>query len=413
MKPPTDIIFKTVTVNGHEWPGAWSYMLPADIAWIGLPEERFATCDTCPKVVTGKYKEDCKCCTHYPEVSNFMLGLALKDPLSRPIVEKLVKAGHGLPESLQVPPRRLFKVVEEYVKGGFGNSKDILCPFMDPAKNECSIYPYRNSICATFFCANDHGDLGDGFWEKLQSLLGQVEISLSQWAMGKVGLDPGEYIERLNSLAGDIDAVSDPVTGGWSESARQHLFGKWFGRECEFYERCADFVMENREDLYDIARRQGSHMAFEFESAVQACVPEDRRSELDVLPESPGEAVPIEDLWYKVQLHARRLWALPYNEGTVIFNKKMRVIENPLNNPFALLHKDKPYVVMRPSKTEGEDVAELFMTFDEGSALRLFECAQIIGEELLETAQMKALPNPKGFIAECMRCDILLESDLA
>ena len=63
-------------------PGIWRYMLPEDFQWIQLPDERLTKCDNCPKVAIGEFACGFKCCTYFPEIPNFILGLAPPSPYS-------------------------------------------------------------------------------------------------------------------------------------------------------------------------------------------------------------------------------------------------------------------------------------------------------------------------------------------
>ena len=68
---------------------------------------------------------------------------------------------------------------------------------------------------------------------------------------------------------------------------------------------------------------------------------------------------------------------------------------------------------MAPCREAGEKNARLFLSANEASALRLFSVPQIIGEALLERDELTRLGDAKGFLAECMRREILLASALS
>ena len=230
----------TIKVGNHRLPGIWQYMLPEDFMWLKLPNERFTVCSKCHRVHTHHYRADCRCCTYFPQIPNFLVGLALKDPDSEYLVRKLIENGSALPEGSQFSPKQFYDSAKDFTDELFGRSTLLTCPFLDPEDPVCGIYPYRNSICATFFCENDHGDKGAAYWDKVQALVGQIETSISQWLMDEIGLDAKAYLERMNSLSDRIDELSDPSSGTWSLSVREFLWGDWFGREGEFFERCAD-----------------------------------------------------------------------------------------------------------------------------------------------------------------------------
>jgi Fe-S-cluster containining protein len=405
-----DPIFETFEMCNHRIPGVWKYILPEDFVWIHLPEEKRAVCDNCPKVITNDYRADCRCCTYFPQIPNFMVGLAHKDPKSELRVKEFVETGGALPEGSQISPKQLFRSAREYTKERFGKSRLINCPFMDPENQMCGIYPYRNSVCATFFCEYDHGEVGVKYWETVQSFVGQIETAISQWAMDELGIDTSSYIQRLNSLSDRISEVSDASSGAWAEDIRKYLWGDWFGREIEFYEKCADLVIERRDELYDLVSRRPLFEAYGYETAVKNWIPEPYRDEIPPLPEKPSEPVMVDVLWYKLELATRNLWALPYNEGTVTLNSQTTITVNQKGDALSRFYKDKPHILTRKKGPENPREIRLFVSREEKAVLELFKTKRVLGEQLLDMPELKATRNPKDFLAECMRRDILVVS---
>ena len=399
----------TIEVAGHLLPGAWRYMLPEEFTWLRLPRERRATCAECPRILTKDYRADCRCCTYFPHLPNFMLGLGLLDERTRDTMMPLITGGFAVPEGTPITPARLQETTALYVREAFGRNRGLICPLVSKDGARCGIYPYRNSVCATFFCEADHGALGIRYWEKVQALLGQVETALAQWCMGEVGIDVDAYMATLDAFEDALDAVTDTDTGAWSEEARRALFGEWFGRETRFFEQCAELVMDHRGDLYGIACRQTLRVAFGYERAVEAALPEQQLAEIDPLPKNPGDPIPIETLWYQLQLATKRLWELPFNEAEVGRHPDVAILDNPRDDVLANIHGDKPHFVVVPREPDDTEPAQrLFLSEAEASVLALFDPPQIIGESLLERPELTALDDAKGFLAECMRRRILV-----
>jgi Fe-S-cluster containining protein len=401
----------TIRVGNHDLPGIWQYLLPEEFMWLKLPNERFAVCGECHRVETHDYRSDCRCCTYFPQIPNFLLGLALKDPDSEKLVKKLIESGNALPEGSQFSPKQFYDTTKEFSDELFGKSTLVTCPFIDSSKPVCGIYPYRGSICATFFCENDHGDEGREYWEKIQALVGQIETSICQWAMDKVGLDAKRYIERMNSLSDKIEELSDPSSGAWSLSIRKFLWGDWFGRECDFYEECADLVIEMRDRLYEIACNQYPLEAFQYEHALKHWIPSAYRDKVPPLPEEQGVPVSISHLWYQLQLATRQLWELPFNEGSVVLSEKVVIKENPQDDTLSKIHGNKPYLMVLLQKEGGPPIRLIFLTDNEKKTLKRFKTAQVIGERLFDTIAIKEKEIAKEFLAECMRKQILVAAD--
>ncbi|MCP4605410.1 MAG: hypothetical protein GY847_33635 [Proteobacteria bacterium] len=403
---PIDPIFQVATVGEHCFPGIWRYMLPEDFSWLRFPRERLTTCDDCYEVAVGNYHPNCRCCTHFHNMPNFMVGLALTDPRSRSIIEPIIESRQALPQGLLPTPSQFVASVEAYSRDMFGRSPELNCVFMDPVTFRCRVYALRNSICSTFFCQTDHGKAGDGFWEEVQTFAGQVEIALEHWCMDEMGLGATEYAERLNGLAGQIDALSDPSTGMWTVDACKSLWADWFGREVEFFQGCAKLVMDRRDELYEIARRQPLFRPLAYERMERLAVPKKHRHEAPPIPSDEDEVVSIDDLWYKLQLVHRRLWELPFNDGAVVLGPDV-TIETKTNEHSTLpVFADKTHVATRRSEDRITDT--FYLTREEEAALKSLEQSQVIGEELFERPEIVALEDPREFLAKCMRRGFLV-----
>jgi Fe-S-cluster containining protein len=388
-------------------PGIWKLLLPEDAMWLKLPQERLATCSACYKVALGEYRPDCQCCTHFPQIPNFMLGLALQDPASRDAVSEVIARGHALPQGLVTTPRQLLDAAVTYSDDRFGNESSLVCPFVDPESLGCRVYPYRNSICSTFFCEHDHGGAGTAYWDRLQALVGHIEIALSQWTMDQVGLGSADYVRRLDALATSIPTTYEEGSGAWSKDARRYLWADWYGRELVFFERCVAELLARQADLYEIAVAQPFREALAFERAVRAWIPPAYRDEVPAVAKETGQTTPIEDLWYKLQLATRNLWALPFGEGRVVLADAVRLEPNPMDDAAARRASDKSFALIRPAAPGPRPALRLFLTEPEVVALRLFQTPQSLGEQLFETDAIRGLDDPRGFLAECMRRDVL------
>lgn len=401
-----DPIFNTLLISGHHLPGVWRYMLPEEFTWMKLPKEPLADCDNCPMVAIGEYLQSCRCCTHFAQIPNFQLGLALKDPRTRERARSIIEKGFAIPEGIELTPTHFVTATKAYTHDGFGKDEGLICPFIDDATGECTIYAFRNSICATFHCAHDHAAVGVKYWERIEQLVGRVETALGQWCLDEAGLGAEAYLKRCDALADRVATLAaDDDPRAWSNETRAFLFDDWFGREAAFFEACGDLVMEKRDALWEIACERPLLMAFEYDFAVEGLIPNEHRNQAQTLPQNPGEPIPIEDLWYKLQLATRRLWALPYNEGAVALSGDIVITENPLSDAVSKLYKDKPFKLTRHN--DDKPALEVFLTTREREALRVFETPQVIGEALLDRSELRALDEPKDFLAECMRAEIL------
>jgi len=422
MPKPGDPIFELLQMGNHRMPGVWRYLFPEEFEWLRLPAERHATCDDCYKVKLGEYRDDCRCCTYFPEVTNYMLGLALKSD-SRDAVLPLVQQRLVVPFGLVTTPLRYHQTITAYAGERFGQEKWMVCPFVEPSTFHCGIYPFRNSVCSTFFCSNDHGKAGSNFWGRAQDLVGLVETALAQWCMDEVGLPHENYCSQLDAFSTDVPSMTEPETLAWSEHVHAALWGDWCGKEVEFLEACAELVMERRGDLYEIARLQPGRDALVYEENVRQLIPDEQLHEAPELADENTEHRPIGSSWYKLQLAERQLWELPFQEGPVVLSDAVEIIDNPRDDKWCEASPE-PFMVRSHSPKDAKDsqdpkdpkdakdskpkIRELFGAA-EIDLLRVFEQPRVFGEELFERAELDRVGDARSFLARCLRLGILTE----
>ena len=410
MATDIDPLLETFTMDGHPLPGAWRHYLPEAGASLRLPGEGLATCENCYRADLGQFRADCRCCTYFPQLPNHMVGLALQDPRSAATLEALIDQGHLLPFGLVTSPQRYVAAVEAQANGLFGNAPKRLCPFARLATGggpdswmDCTIHPYRNSICSTYFCAFDHGEAGEDFWYRVQAFAGHVESSLSQWAMGQMGLDHGQYLQRLDSLAGQVGQMSARSSAGWPRHARQLLWDHWFGQERAFFVGCAELLGQHRQELYDLACAHPYAEAITYERALRAALPASCRDDVPPVSGDPDGFLTVETLWYRLQLASRNLWSLPFGEGPVTLGPGVVLEQNPRDDVASLRAADRPLCV----RTADAGV-RLFLTQQQADLLGLFSTPEELGERVMDSPQVAAVEDARGFLACMLRQQILV-----
>lgn len=408
MPDRPDPIFELLQMGQHQMTGVWQYLFPEEFAWLKVPDERHATCDDCYKVKLGHYRDDCRCCTYFPELSNFLLGLALLSP-SRDAVLPLVEQRYILPFGLVPTPLRYERSVAAYADDRFGEETWMVCPFVEPTTFHCRVYPFRNSVCSTFFCRNDHGKAGEAFWSKAQGLVGQVETAIAQWCMDEIGLAHEEYVRRLDALSAHVPALSEADTLAWSEHAYATLWDDWLGREVEFLESCARLVGTHRRELYDISLQQADRTALVYEERVRQAIPERYRHAAPQVAEENHPSRPIEFGWYKVQLSARQLWELPFQQGPVVLNDAAEIIDNPRDDEWC--RKSPQPCMVCLGEPGGESFLRELFAKEEVELLRLFEQPQCFDEKLFARPEVRRLESPRELLAKCLRLGILSEAE--
>ena len=193
-----------------------------------------------------------KCCTYVPYLHNFLVGRILFDAdaaaqSGRATVQKRIAEAIGV-TPLGLAPSPVYSLIYRSGVDAFGRSRALRCPHYISDSGRCGIWRNRNSICATWFCKHVRGHLGYRFWrDGLQRLLQAVEMDLARWCV--LELEFGDESLRLLVANGDWGFEAGTVSGDSIDNrvdqrARASTWGKWHGREQEFYRRCGELVSQ-------------------------------------------------------------------------------------------------------------------------------------------------------------------------
>jgi len=211
-----------------------------------IPRETAATCEDCamwedsgPGFPGGVYfSKDSKCCTHYPNLPNYLVGALLNNSspecgVGRSRIQKTIKSRIGVTPHGILRPKKFQLLLKNSEKEFFGRSKSLICPFYERKKRKCTIRPFWDATCNTWFCKYTAGEDGREFWLALRKYLNFVEKTLVQYTLYKMAWDPQkiilpEFPSDLLTLEEVDDHPPDPKT-------YQNLWGKWAGCEEDFY----------------------------------------------------------------------------------------------------------------------------------------------------------------------------------
>jgi hypothetical protein len=215
-------------------------------------EETRATCARCAMCDhtgaaasdgdTGFFEPDVKCCSYHPTLPNYLVGAALRDtsPAQATGRERLrakIAARVGITPGWVAAPRKYLVLYDAARESSFGRSESLLCPYYVRDGGSCSIWPYRESICATFFCKHVAGATGHAFWRALRRYLAHVEAALSRYAIASLGEGAVEPdLPRMRLTREDLED-RPPTAADYASH-----WGAWLGREEAFYIECAAVV---------------------------------------------------------------------------------------------------------------------------------------------------------------------------
>jgi hypothetical protein len=277
-------------------------------ALLGAPVavESKATCGACPMspaegAPTRRQPFDgrLKCCTYFPILPNYLVGAALAEAACGHPLLALVRGerpGEATVSPLGVSPSTRYGLLYAHGLPGFGTDAGLRCPYLVEAGEgsggtACSIWPHRQSACATWYCRFERGRSGSAFWTQAYQLLSRIEEALRWWCVLAEGFAP----DTLRALAyaqhgatGETDAASIPAggPGAWGE--------RW-GQAEAFYGACARRVASLS---WDDVRRLGGpevdlhgRLLADAHAALAAPLPERLRlREFSVIAAGPAGA---------------------------------------------------------------------------------------------------------------------------
>lgn len=210
-----------------------------------IPAESFSDCENCPmtcafredlgKDLSRPFGPDTKCCTFTPYIPNYLAGALLADndtALSegKKRLRETIRSRKGVfPHGIY--PTKKYAVLYDLGKmHGFGKSTALKCPYFTAGKYNCSVWKYREAVCSTWFCKHIAQNEGREFWEQVTATFRHIEESLVLFVLHQETMTvTNPYGDDKNISFEDLDDLP-PDSAAYSE-----LWGKWMGKEEEFY----------------------------------------------------------------------------------------------------------------------------------------------------------------------------------
>jgi hypothetical protein len=214
-----------------------------------VPSESRASCSNCAMcgdrvadVAAIRFREDVKCCSYWPLLTNFQIGGILRDGgEGADRIRLMLQKDWAQPIGLGAAPAHRILYAATGSKE-FGRSVLLRCPYFDEtATHSCTVWQHRNAVCSTWFCKYDRGLVGEAFWEAARMMLTAIERSLSIWCARRLGIDARTIRRSLDFLsAAGVDMQS--LDGVNREQNGEGFWGSWNGRREEYYLRCLELV---------------------------------------------------------------------------------------------------------------------------------------------------------------------------
>lgn len=236
------------------------HQLFADFINLEVPPEPFADCSDCPIICqniedVGKDKSkpfspETKCCTFSPRIPNYMVGAILSDINQDNMdgknrILKAIKSRKGIFPNGVYPTKKYKLLYEAARNDSFGRSKSLMCPYFIAGEFNCTIWKYREAICALWFCKHLAGNKGYDFWNSLIEFMKSVQENLIAYCFFNLGVSPFDPYTNADRISYE-DLEDLPM----KESEYVKIWGEWVEKEEEFYVNCYDLVRKMDSDFF-------------------------------------------------------------------------------------------------------------------------------------------------------------------
>lgn len=235
---------------GFHLPAVYAQLLSSDMGTLFVsPDDIALDCASCGNHDLGmtckarlgsrsaEGAQEGKCCYYRPFLPNYLVGGILKSLAGQAVrqIERMIRDREwALPIGLCPPPQ----FVVEYRRGEMGNLSGLrnhLCPFFDPMLRACSIWDFRDAICAAYFCNYEGSD--EKAWLDWRDRLFLLQSELAAEALLRLGWLPDEFSGLWP--AADGRAVEDlGVSSEIAPEAYRRIWREYAGRQSEFYQLC-------------------------------------------------------------------------------------------------------------------------------------------------------------------------------
>lgn len=234
-----------------------------------MPRERRATCESCAMCAPssgapsqqaqgrGLFNPGTKCCTYHPLLASFTIGALLCDPSPELVegkrrVRMRIAEQHGVtPHGIDGPPaywQRYFAA-----NSAFGRAQDLLCPYY--SEGMCTVWHYREAVCATYYCKHDQGEDGRSFWMALRDYLLELSQALTTHAMLELGFDPEEALAARSKEITSEELDRAPLPAAVYRARWRHYAGREEAYYCDAHVLIAQLTREQVEALAGVRLR--------------------------------------------------------------------------------------------------------------------------------------------------------------
>ncbi len=232
-------------------PEVYHGFLPGFFREAVVPPETAATCGTCSMwpeenaySVGIAFTRETKCCTHYPEIPNYQVGALLANEdaalaegrkrMRELIAERATPRPHGIIRTAK------WELLLKNSSGFFGRSTHLVCLLFDRQAGICTVRPFWDAVCSSWFCKFTAGQTGRDFWTAYRRYFVHLQRELARHVLFTLGFNSAVILneqERKGVLTPESVDDRAPDAGTY-----RTLWGEWEGREETFYREAHSLI---------------------------------------------------------------------------------------------------------------------------------------------------------------------------
>lgn len=244
-----------------------------------IPPEPFSDCQNCPMVSSSAedtdseqslpFNPETKCCTFTPRIPNYMAGAILSDndPAmleGKKRITERIRSGRGIYPNGVYPTPEYTRLYTQRASREFGRNSELVCPYFTGGRYNCTIWKYREAICALWFCKHLASARGREFWKVVIDYMKYMQESLINTSAYVCGLEPVDPYGE-----GGRPGYNEPHDAADAGNNYAALWKQWAGHEEEYYIKCHEIVTGLEDDVIRMIQLKAVQLARKIEGLAQ------------------------------------------------------------------------------------------------------------------------------------------------
>jgi hypothetical protein len=192
----------------------------------------------------------------------------------------------------------------------------------------------------------------------------------------------------------------------WTPQASKALWGSYYGKELEFFIKCADAIESHKSELWEIANSQPILEADVFDERSVALAPKalQKQAKEELTPVG-SETVSPKTLYLETLRRYDQMWLIPGRP--LMLSPLVTFSLNTKSDAISRYHKTSHVITKFTSAQKTQTLERYFEDESTVKALSLFTTPTHVEMPLLETIKSLTIQDPTGFVAEWTAKNIL------